>query len=131
MCWRALPRTLPGRRASNAGPSMNGLKRAGFWSLVLCRMAVGVGEASFVSLAAPFIGARGWLCRRRTDAAWGCSPHFCAPSGQPHAEALLDTALPLVRSAGCFWDSPSMAELVACYGRALALAGTQAAHAQS
>ena len=30
---------------------------AGFWSLVLCRMAVGVGEASFVSLAAPFIGA--------------------------------------------------------------------------
>ena len=27
----------------------------GFWSLLLCRMAVGVGEASFVSLASPFI----------------------------------------------------------------------------
>ena len=29
---------------------------AGFWSLLLCRMAVGIGEASFVALAAPFIG---------------------------------------------------------------------------
>jgi len=29
----------------------------GFWSLVVCRMFVGVGEASFVSLASPFIGA--------------------------------------------------------------------------
>lgn len=29
---------------------------SGFWSLLLCRMAVGVGEASFVALAAPFIG---------------------------------------------------------------------------
>ena len=28
----------------------------GFASLLLCRMAVGVGEASFVALAAPFIG---------------------------------------------------------------------------
>ena len=28
----------------------------GFWSLVVCRMFVGVGEASFVSLASPFIG---------------------------------------------------------------------------
>lgn len=28
----------------------------GFTSLLLCRMAVGVGEASFVALAAPFIG---------------------------------------------------------------------------
>lgn len=28
-----------------------------FWSLVICRMFVGVGEASFVSLASPFIGA--------------------------------------------------------------------------
>jgi len=27
----------------------------GFWSLLLCRMAVGVGEASFVALASPFI----------------------------------------------------------------------------
>lgn len=31
----------------------------GFWSLVCCRMLVGVGEASFVALAAPFIGERG------------------------------------------------------------------------
>lgn len=30
----------------------------GFWTLLLCRMAVGVGEASFVSLASPFIGQR-------------------------------------------------------------------------
>lgn len=28
-----------------------------FWSLLCCRMVVGVGEASFVALAAPFIGA--------------------------------------------------------------------------
>lgn len=28
-----------------------------FWSLVVCRMFVGVGEASFVALASPFIGA--------------------------------------------------------------------------
>jgi len=27
----------------------------GFWSLLLCRMIVGVGEASFVALASPFI----------------------------------------------------------------------------
>ena len=33
----------------------------GFTSLLLCRMAVGVGEASFVALAAPFIG--GWQGR--------------------------------------------------------------------
>lgn len=30
----------------------------GFWSLIFCRMLVGVGEASFVALAAPFIGKR-------------------------------------------------------------------------
>jgi hypothetical protein len=30
----------------------------GFYSLIICRMFVGVGEASFVALAAPFIGAR-------------------------------------------------------------------------
>jgi MFS family permease len=30
----------------------------GFYSLIFCRMFVGVGEASFVALAAPFIGAR-------------------------------------------------------------------------
>lgn len=29
----------------------------GFWSILLFRMLVGVGEASFVALAAPFIGA--------------------------------------------------------------------------
>ncbi|KAM5575084.1 hypothetical protein ABKV19_014161 [Rosa sericea] len=26
-----------------------------FWSIAICRMLVGVGEASFISLAAPFI----------------------------------------------------------------------------
>ena len=30
----------------------------GFWTLALCRMLVGVGEASFVALASPFIGAK-------------------------------------------------------------------------
>lgn len=30
----------------------------GFGSLALCRMLVGVGEASFVALASPFIGAQ-------------------------------------------------------------------------
>jgi MFS family permease len=30
----------------------------GFKSLIFCRMLVGVGEASFVALAAPFIGER-------------------------------------------------------------------------
>lgn len=29
----------------------------GFWSLLICRTLVGVGEASFVILAAPFISA--------------------------------------------------------------------------
>ena len=33
-----------------------------FWSLLLCRMAVGVGEASFVVLAAPFIRAHPLSC---------------------------------------------------------------------
>ena len=33
-----------------------------FWSLLCCRMAVGVGEASFVALAAPFIGAICFKC---------------------------------------------------------------------
>lgn len=27
-----------------------------YWVLIACRMLVGVGEASFVALAAPFIG---------------------------------------------------------------------------
>nr|GFD49317.1 probable sphingolipid transporter spinster homolog 2 [Tanacetum cinerariifolium] len=27
----------------------------GFWTITVCRMLVGVGEASFISLAAPFI----------------------------------------------------------------------------
>ena len=30
---------------------------AGYWSLMACRALVGVGEACFVALAAPFIGA--------------------------------------------------------------------------
>ena len=31
----------------------------GFWSLAVCRMLVGIGEASFVALASPFIGEQG------------------------------------------------------------------------
>lgn len=41
----------------------------GFVPLLLCRMAVGVGEASFVALASPFIGALGHGGRRRPAAA--------------------------------------------------------------
>lgn len=38
----------------------------GFWTLILCRMLVGVGEASFVALASPFIGSAAPLvCGRR------------------------------------------------------------------
>ena len=36
-----------------------------FWSILACRMAVGVGEASFVVLAAPFIGARSFSAALR------------------------------------------------------------------
>lgn len=35
-----------------------------FWSLLFCRTAVGAGEASFVILAAPFIGAASYLFTR-------------------------------------------------------------------
>ena len=36
--------------------SYSSLCYAAFWFLVICRMFVGVGEASFVALASPFIG---------------------------------------------------------------------------
>lgn len=48
----------------------------GFASLLLCRMAVGVGEASFVALAAPFIGA----APGRRPAAYRTAVHKPAPS---------------------------------------------------
>lgn len=34
-----------------------------YWVLIACRMLVGVGEASFVALAAPFIGETQQLLR--------------------------------------------------------------------
>lgn len=42
----------------------------GFKSLIFCRMLVGVGEASFVALAAPFIGV---LCNVLVTC-FNCSP---------------------------------------------------------
>ena len=38
----------------------------GFWTLILCRMLVGVGEASFVALASPFIGISWYLIHHGT-----------------------------------------------------------------
>lgn len=36
-----------------------------FWSLLVCRTVVGVGEASFIILAAPFISTHPMRCRGR------------------------------------------------------------------
>lgn len=38
-----------------------------FGTLLLCRMGVGVGEASFVALASPFIGTFGVNARPKSD----------------------------------------------------------------
>jgi hypothetical protein len=46
----------------------------GFKSLIFCRMLGGVGEASFVALAAPFIGAA-------ECGVWGASGWACAAAG--------------------------------------------------
>lgn len=62
MCWNAGFRLIGIGLAvwtvavAGSGASM------GFWSLVFCRMLVGVGEASFVSLASPFIGKQRIPC---------------------------------------------------------------------
>ena len=46
----------------------------GFRSLILCRMLVGVGEASFVALASPFIGGF-TISQRRL---WASGASSCA-----------------------------------------------------
>ncbi|EFH54889.1 hypothetical protein ARALYDRAFT_320107 [Arabidopsis lyrata subsp. lyrata] len=49
-----------------------------FWFIVLCRMFVGVGEASFISLAAPFIDEN---APQKQKAAWLGLFYMCIPSG--------------------------------------------------
>ncbi|CAA7019777.1 unnamed protein product [Microthlaspi erraticum] len=49
-----------------------------FWFIVLCRMFVGVGEASFISLAAPFIDDN---APPKQKAAWLGVFYMCIPSG--------------------------------------------------
>ncbi|KAL0897894.1 hypothetical protein Bca101_081855 [Brassica carinata] len=49
-----------------------------FWFIVLCRMFVGVGEASFISLAAPFIDDN---APHKQKAAWLGLFYMCIPSG--------------------------------------------------
>lgn len=49
-----------------------------FWFIVLCRMFVGVGEASFISLAAPFIDDN---APQEQKAAWLGLFYMCIPSG--------------------------------------------------
>lgn len=50
----------------------------GFFSLLLCRMAVGVGEASFVALAAPFIDD---VAPPQAKAKWLAIFFLCIPCG--------------------------------------------------
>jgi MFS family permease len=58
-----------------------------FWSILVCRMFVGVGEASFVVFAAPFIGAPQSLLRSRfpdcllAPRAAHCAPRTAASCG--------------------------------------------------
>ncbi|CAH2061474.1 unnamed protein product [Thlaspi arvense] len=49
-----------------------------FWFIVLCRMFVGVGEASFISLAAPFIDDN---APHKQKAVWLGVFYMCIPSG--------------------------------------------------
>lgn len=49
-----------------------------FWSITICRMLVGVGEASFVSLAAPFIDDNAPASQKT---AWLGIFYMCIPSG--------------------------------------------------
>ncbi|BBH09271.1 Major facilitator superfamily protein [Prunus dulcis] len=49
-----------------------------FWSITLCRMLVGVGEASFISLAAPFIDDNAPAPQKT---AWLAIFYMCIPSG--------------------------------------------------
>ncbi|KAK9812393.1 hypothetical protein WJX73_007088 [Symbiochloris irregularis] len=50
----------------------------GFYSLLLCRMVVGVGEASFVALAAPFIDDS---APQASKTRWLATFYVCIPSG--------------------------------------------------
>ncbi|GJT10443.1 probable sphingolipid transporter spinster homolog 2 isoform X2 [Tanacetum coccineum] len=49
-----------------------------FWSITVCRMLVGVGEASFISLAAPFIDDNAPVTHR---IAWLGIFYMCIPTG--------------------------------------------------
>lgn len=49
-----------------------------FWSITICRMFVGVGEASFISLAAPFIDDNAPVAQKT---AWLGMFYMCIPSG--------------------------------------------------
>lgn len=49
-----------------------------FWSISICRMLVGVGEASFISLAAPFIDDNAPVAQRT---AWLGIFYMCIPAG--------------------------------------------------
>ncbi|XP_010531329.1 PREDICTED: probable sphingolipid transporter spinster homolog 3 isoform X2 [Tarenaya hassleriana] len=49
-----------------------------FWFIVICRMFVGVGEASFISLAAPFIDDN---APQEQKTAWLAMFYMCIPTG--------------------------------------------------
>ncbi|KAG2567561.1 hypothetical protein PVAP13_7NG333100 [Panicum virgatum] len=49
-----------------------------FWSITICRMLVGVGEASFISLAAPFIDDNAPVPQKT---AWLAMFYMCIPTG--------------------------------------------------
>jgi MFS family permease len=49
-----------------------------FWSIAICRMLVGVGEASFISLAAPFIDDNAPVAKKT---AWLATFYMCIPAG--------------------------------------------------
>lgn len=49
-----------------------------FWSITICRMLVGVGEASFISLAAPFIDDNAPAAQKT---AWLAMFYMCIPTG--------------------------------------------------
>lgn len=49
-----------------------------FWSITICRMLVGVGEASFISLAAPFIDDNAPVSQKT---AWLAIFYMCIPAG--------------------------------------------------
>uniref|UniRef100_K3Y5Z8 Major facilitator superfamily (MFS) profile domain-containing protein n=1 Tax=Setaria italica TaxID=4555 RepID=K3Y5Z8_SETIT len=49
-----------------------------FWSITICRMLVGVGEASFISLAAPFIDDNAPVAQKT---GWLAMFYMCIPTG--------------------------------------------------